>query len=341
MRLDELFTIKNGVASTGLSIEPAKQPFHLPYLRPSSTQEGTIAGWVWLRDVDAEDIYPAQTLFVSTDGEGSHSYAYVSSFSCVPNSNVSVLIPKRSMSLLEKIYYAECVTRNRWKFSYGRKPKGKRLGSIELPNAMPAHLQCVDIQPHIDFSDQLDRLFDLPNKKTIFAATLQTRFVPLHEVFEIQYGNKFDLYKLEEQRGYIDFVARSEKKNGVSAKVLNYMGIKPFEAGLMTVALGGSVLATFVQQNEFYTAQNVKVLKPKREMDLVEKLYYCMIIKANRYRYSAMGREANKTLQDILIPDRMPKQFAIPYTNLYMNTAFQSIKQGLQEAVLHAKGLAS
>jgi hypothetical protein len=57
-------------------------------------------------------------------------YSYVSSFEFVPN---SVLIPKEKMSLAEKLYYALCVTANRRKFSYGRKPKGDRLKAILLP----------------------------------------------------------------------------------------------------------------------------------------------------------------------------------------------------------------
>lgn len=314
MRLDQLFKIKNGVASTDLSIESRRQGYSLPYLRPASTQERTLAGWVLQRDIEDKDIYPPETLFVSTNGEGSHSYAYVSSFQFVANSDVSILIPKREMSLLEKIFYALCITQNRWKFSYGRKPKGKRLASIELPERMPNNFQFVDITKYAAISEKIENMFDIVGKKNIRAVTSDTKLIPLKALFDIHYGNKFDLYKLDEKFGHIDFVARSERNNGVSARVGNYMGVAPFEAGLITVALGGSVLATFVQKNVFYTAQNVKVLSPKREMNLSEKLYYCMVIKANRYRYSAMGREANKTIQDILIPDRMPPGFDIDYS---------------------------
>ena len=70
---------------------------------------------------------------MSTDGQGSHSYAYLSIFEFVPNSNVSVLIPKRNMSNLEKLFYSYCISKNRYKFSYGRKPKGIRLENILIP----------------------------------------------------------------------------------------------------------------------------------------------------------------------------------------------------------------
>ena len=41
------------------------------------------------------------------------------------------------MTLQEKIYYAICVTSNRFKFSYGRKPKGDRLKEIMIPACPP------------------------------------------------------------------------------------------------------------------------------------------------------------------------------------------------------------
>ena len=37
------------------------------------------------------------------------------------------------MPLFEKIFYAYCISINRFKFSYGRKPKGERLENIMLP----------------------------------------------------------------------------------------------------------------------------------------------------------------------------------------------------------------
>ena len=198
MKLSELFDVENGLASTGLSIESKKQPHHLPYIRPSSTQEGTIAGWVLLRDVEERYIYPKGTLFVSTNGEGSHTFSYVSSFSFVPNSDVSVLIPKRSMSLVEKLYYAHCITLNRYKFSYGRKPKGKRLRSIELPDAMPIELQEKSekiLQQQASKWNQFDTI--LSDFRTNQVSLVEgVELVELQDLFDISYGVNMELYLL-------------------------------------------------------------------------------------------------------------------------------------------------
>ncbi len=138
--------------------------------------------------------------------------------------------------------------------------------------------------------------------------------VPLNKIFDIQYGNQFDFNKLEVgDRDKINFVTRSSQNLGVVAKVLKYNNVEPFEAGLITVTLGGTyLLSSFIQQNKFYTAQNVKVLRPKRNLNLNEKLFYCKAIEANRFRYTSHGREANTTLNELLVPKSIPANFLKP-----------------------------
>ena len=130
--------------------------------------------------------------------------------------------------------------------------------------------------------------------------------VPLNSLFKVEYGNKFDLNKMnlvEGGRRGINFVGRASRHHGVSAQIERVAGIPPFSAGCITVALGGSkLLASFVQLEEFYTAQNVAVLTPLIPMNLAQKLFVCLAIRHNRFKYSAFGREANRTLRTLLIP---------------------------------------
>lgn len=130
---------------------------------------------------------------------------------------------------------------------------------------------------------------------------------PLNELFEVTYGNKLDLNKLKAlplAQGGVNFVGRSSRNHGVSGYVEPLVGIQAYEAGLITVALGGSkLLSAFVQEAPFYTAQNVAVLRPKHPMTFQQKLYMCLAIRQNRFRYSAFGREANRTLRTLLVPE--------------------------------------
>jgi hypothetical protein len=100
----------------------------------------------------------------------------------------------------------------------------------------------------------------------------------LNEIFDVAYGNKLDLNKmtlLPLIAGGVNFVGRSSKNLGVSATVAPLQDLLPYEAGGITVALGGSkLLCSFIQERPFYTAQNVAVLLPTCPMPFSEKLFF-------------------------------------------------------------------
>lgn len=136
------------------------------------------------------------------------------------------------------------------------------------------------------------------------------KLIELNKLFGVEYGNKFDLNKMTPAENYeeaIAFVGRSGANNGVTAFVREHNSVAPYTAGMITVALGGAILSSFVQPRPFYTGQNIAVLAPPANMSLAEKLYYCICIRANRHRYGAFGREANRTLKTLLVPERNEK----------------------------------
>lgn len=121
------------------------------------------------------------------------------------------------------------------------------------------------------------------------------------DLFDVKYGVNLELNKMVHDPAGINFVSRTAKNNGVSAKVASLSDVEPIDAGVLTVAGGGSVLETFLQQEPFYSGRDLYYLKPQVEMTDAVKLYYCVCIRANRYRYN-YGRQANRTLKDILVP---------------------------------------
>jgi len=134
---------------------------------------------------------------------------------------------------------------------------------------------------------------------------MTSELIPLNKVFKIERGNKFDLNKMSRcapSEQAVVFIGRTGERNGFVAFVEKLDATEPFESGLITVALGGSALSSFVQPRPFYTAQNIDVLRPLVTMSLDTKLYYALCIEANRFRYSTFGREANRTLRHLLTP---------------------------------------
>jgi len=139
--LESLFDVINGISSSGLSkYEQKNSPELIPFIRPSKTQLTSFVEWVDKTKIEEKYIFPKHTLYVSTNGQGSHTYAYVSNSEFVPNSDVSVLIPKKDITLQEKLFYAHAISANRPLFSYGRKPKGKKLKSLKIPAQPPAFI---------------------------------------------------------------------------------------------------------------------------------------------------------------------------------------------------------
>lgn len=155
--------------------------------------------------------------------------------------------------------------------------------------------------------------------------------VPLHTIFEIEYGNSFDLTMLvqcnEDSTERINYVSRTRENNGVSAIVERIEDVEPFSAGLITVAgSGNSVLETCIQPFPFYTGYHVFVLAPKKAMTDLEKLFYCYCLKMNRYKYS-FGRQANRTLKNLLVPAKFPNDFKSLSVNSLNNITAKPIIQ--------------
>ena len=132
--LKNIFDLRNGISSTGLKEYDVFHSKRIPYIRPAKTQMRTLRSFISIDNIEMKNIYPPNTLFVSTNGEGSHTYSYVSTSKFVANSDVTILLPKnKNMPIEVKLFYSRCITANRYLFSYGRKPKGDKLKAIKLP----------------------------------------------------------------------------------------------------------------------------------------------------------------------------------------------------------------
>lgn len=118
----------------------------------------------------------------------------------------------------------------------------------------------------------------------------------LYDLFKIDSGNKFDRSKMTFSMPKVNFVGRTRVSNGVTALVDEVSGIKPYESGNLTVALGGSYLGScFLQEKPFYTSQNVNVLIPlDSAMTKETKLFISHLIRFECINnYQAFARELN------------------------------------------------
>jgi hypothetical protein len=149
----------------------------------------------------------------------------------------------------------------------------------------------------------------------------------INEMFLIDYPklHKSKMTSLPYADGGVNFIAQSAKHHGIRGTVAILPEMKPYPGGLITVSLGGTPLVSFVQERPFYASKNVAVLSPIEKMTFVEKFYVCLCISHNKYRYSAFGRAANRTLRELLIPsrDHFPEWLNDPSIKVSVQTAIE------------------
>lgn len=123
------------------------------------------------------------------------------------------------------------------------------------------------------------------------------------DLFEVSYGTNLELNALVEAPADVGvpFVSRTSRNNGVSAYVRRIDGLSPIPAGSISVAGGGSVMESFLQPRPFYCGRDMYVLSARSPMTDEQKLYYCLCLRANKYRFS-YGRQANRTLRELEVP---------------------------------------
>lgn len=215
--------------------------------------------------------------------------------------NVAVLKPKQPMTFAEKLFVCLSIRHNRFRYSAFGREANRTLRYLPIPerSEYPAWVDEVDVNLYDNLkSPEIDELALINGN---FLDQVDYRLVPLSDVFDVDYGHSLELNRLHKSGNGINFVSRTAKNNGISAKVEALPEVVASEAGMITVALGGSVLETFVQPEKFYTGFHISILKSKVEMNYAQKLFYCVCIRANQYRYS-FGRQANRTLKNLMIP---------------------------------------
>lgn len=117
----------------------------------------------------------------------------------------------------------------------------------------------------------------------------------LCRLFDAGMGNGIDAITTSTDKPKYNYVSRNSNENGVTMRVDEIEGERPFSAGSLTLALGGSYLgACFAQDEPFYTAQNVAVLQDTHSIPIEAKLFVATLVRfESTIKYQAFGRELN------------------------------------------------
>lgn len=156
------------------------------------------------------------------------------------------------------------------------------------------------------------------------------------DLFTIDSGTKLDKIKMSNNNPTINFVGRANANNGVTDYIDEIDGLKPYDAGNLTISLGGEYLGScFIQEKPFYTSQNVNVLIPKHPMsDYCKRFISTMIFREGRLHYKAFIDELNRHMRTdftILLPVTPENK---PDWN-YMEQYMRMIEEKAKRALLH------
>lgn len=154
----------------------------------------------------------------------------------------------------------------------------------------------------------------------------------LYDIFNIDSGTKLDKAKMDTTGDEICFVGRSGVNNGITQKVKRIEGLAPYNAGNLTLSLGGAYLGScFVQEEPFYTSQNVVVLIPKENIGFYAKQFMATaIFKESQNNYKAFIKELNafvKTTFSIKLPINGSGEIDYDFMESYMQKKYSKAEQ--------------
>jgi hypothetical protein len=318
----ELFDIRYGHSLELNKLTKVRAPDGIDFVGRAATNNG-VSGRV-LAPYGTEPGSPGE-ITVALSGQGGCMASFVQPSAFVTAYHVAILSPiDENMTLGEKLWWCTCIWANHYRYGFGRQAN-RTLAQLKLPNLpdfatssrvdtflreMTDHLKAIE-------SDEVDPGESVPSR--------------VSDLFSVRYGHSLELNHLQRVQAPsgVNFVSRTDKNNGVSGRVEVPAGVIPGAAGEMTVALGGSPLATFVQPEPFLCGRDVAILSPIRPMTTAEKIWWATHILANRYRFN-YGRQANRTLGQIMLGTRPPGTA----TADRMNSIRASLKGGIDHAQL-------
>jgi hypothetical protein len=313
-KLGELFDVYNGIASSNLEVKLEQFDNLVPFIRPSSKFENTVVGYI---DPKGHKAYNKGEIFISTNGEGSHTFTYVAPWdSFIPNSDVAVLVFKsKDLSFVEKQYYAQYITKCRPLFSYGRKPKGNRLKNLLIPE--------LDELPSWIYEIQISDYSYIKESKTNDQVDLQIKIwhdYKLSDLFNIVKGKGPSAKEAKDNPGLTPYLGASAFNNGIT----HYSNHTPEHDGnVITIATDGSVGETFYQPNAFCATSNIAVLELKKHLlnpSIAMFIITIILLEKSKYSYGRKYKLSRVKNTVIKLPAKEDGEPDYEYVERFINS---------------------
>jgi hypothetical protein len=284
MRLDSLFHSFRGYDLDRNVLLEVEAPDGVNYVSRVGGNNGVSSRVLVPEGVSA---HPAGALTVAL---GSRNYALATFLQPEPfvtGQNIQILIPiDPEMSTLEKLWWAACITQNRYRFGFGRYAN-RTLDTLELPDEVP---EWVDGESSISGT-----LLNGPtparfaDDSTIEFKDIGGRWgnFEIGAIFEVRKGSR--IIKRQRTPGDTVYVGTSKVNNGWVERV---SAAPQFPAYSITVPYNGNIGYALLQPTPFCASDDIHVLISRKPVDIGALLFVCTIIRSERFRFS-YGRKWN------------------------------------------------
>ena len=290
VQLKELFIIRPTKSYKNMSKEELDDGGQTPFVVNSAVNNG-IGGYSSLDPTEKGGII---TFSDTTNGD---TFFYQKN-NFIGFSHVQGMYPiTREWDAHELLFLVSLLNfHNRGRYNYGRKMTRKNILKTSL--LMPA-----SVNGDIDF-DYMSNFIKKLRSKEITTKNKRQKNINnfddwkefyLHKLFSASMGNGIDAIATTNDCPKYNYVTRSDvNPNGVAGLVDEIDNVAPYPSGTITLALGGSLGACFVQSKPFYTGQNVGILQEKEALSIYTKLFIATLIRKEcKIKFQAFGRELN------------------------------------------------
>lgn len=273
-KINDLFELDYGHSLELNRLEQSSAPDAINFVGRAARNNGVTAR---VKPIPGVAPTPASTITVALNGQGGAGVAFLQPYPFYSGFHVMILTPKKFMTEQEKLWWAMCITANRFRFGFGRQAN-RTLKDLNLPplKNMPTWVKTANIDC---FNGA-----DLPasNKKIELSDTDEWKPFALQDLFDIRKGQR--LTKANMLPGKIAYIGASDTSNGVTARI----GQPPIhQGGTISVSYNGSVAEAFYQPEDYWATDDVNVLYPKDfKLTTATALFVCTIIRMEKYRFN-------------------------------------------------------
>ncbi|HLF16121.1 MAG TPA: restriction endonuclease subunit S [Candidatus Thermoplasmatota archaeon] len=280
MAISELFEVSSGDIHASSELDDGR----MPLVSCGETNNGVVGTFT----IPPEKTIHERCLTVAYNGSWPlltkyHPYRFAA------KDDVGVLIPKQEMRESSLLYVAAVLSREKWRYSYGRKCYKEKLPLVEIRLPMK--------RDGVLDEDAITRLLTRPvdsyipsrARGTIHRSRIRWARIPLSSLFDPDHGD-FNSYG-EFDAGDKMLVSRSAENNGVIGHYDIPEGARKFPVGTITVStVTGDA---FVQLHEFYASDKVVLLREKKPLRPTTLFFVAFALNHQKWRFS-YGRSCFK-----------------------------------------------